>query len=499
MLLSCGDFLEPESQSEYVPKLIKSLDELLLGEAYMGPGASDGALYGVLGLFDDDVAMRPDWNYDPADGDNANKLLLAFSWSKDMRTQFSGYNTYGEVYKKILGCNAVMDYMDDVQGTEREKNKVAAQALALRGFYYLHLVNLYGKPYGADENALGVPLKLDSEMGASGMPRNTVGEVYARIVKDLTDAEAMFEALPAGERDLGTNRINLPCVRLLLSRAYLYMEEWEQALVYGGKVISEPAYAIRDLGMLPIPDPWGNPSYPNHFTYANPEVIFLFGNQGDVLGLPMTMIYSSDGKGSYSSVFPAVASEGLIDAYDNNDLRKEHYLMWERINYGDTPVYKKATSKFQAHEFYNMNIGWNNGTWGTAFKVTEAYLNAAEAAAMLYKEGGKAEHLARAHELMDKLRAKRFAPGVFVPVSITDAQELVDFVRDERRRELCFENHRWFDLRRYGMEEIRHVWHDGSGVPTEYVLEKNDPGFTLQIPQQAFDHNSQMVQNEPRK
>ena len=56
-MASCGDFLEPKSQSEYVPKLVKSLDELLLGEVYMGPGYSDGHFYGVLGLFDDDVAI----------------------------------------------------------------------------------------------------------------------------------------------------------------------------------------------------------------------------------------------------------------------------------------------------------------------------------------------------------------------------------------------------------------------------------------------------------
>ena len=46
-MASCGDFLEPKSQSEYVPKLVKSLDELLLGEVYMGPGYSDGQFYGT--------------------------------------------------------------------------------------------------------------------------------------------------------------------------------------------------------------------------------------------------------------------------------------------------------------------------------------------------------------------------------------------------------------------------------------------------------------------
>ena len=71
----------------------------------------------------------------------------------------------------------------------------------------------------------------------------------------------------------------------------------------------------------------------------------------------------------------------------------------------------------------------------------------------------------------------RYALNVFhrqptKPTTISEGEQLVSFIRDERRRELCFENHRWFDLRRYGMEEIKHTWYDTSGEPIEYILEK---------------------------
>ena len=141
-MASCGDFLEPKSQSEYVPKLVKSLDELLLGEVYMGPGYSDGQFYGVLGLFDDDVAIRPDWKANASEEEKINKIRMAYTWAKNMKDEFSGYNTYGEVYKKILGCNSVLDYIDEVQGSEEERNRVMAQALAFRGYFYFHLINL---------------------------------------------------------------------------------------------------------------------------------------------------------------------------------------------------------------------------------------------------------------------------------------------------------------------------------------------------------------------
>ena len=78
---------------------------------------------------------------------------------------------------------------------------------------------------------------------------------------------------------------------------------------------------------------------------------------------------------------------------------------------------------------------------------------------------------------------------------MTDPDGLVSFVRTERRRELCFENHRWFDLRRYGMEGMKRVWNYGSDA-IEYVLEKDDPRYTLLIPNEAFELNSALIQNE---
>ena len=497
-MASCGDFLEPKSQSEYVPKLVKSLDELLLGEVYMGPGYSDGQFYGVLGLFDDDVAIRPDWKANASEEEKINKIRMAYTWAKNMKDEFSGYNTYGEVYKKILGCNSVLDYIDEVQGSEEEKSRVMAQALGLRGYFYFHLINLYGKPYFAGKDTPGVPLKLTADLGEDGMPRNSVGEVYGQIVKDLLEAERLFKTLP--DEEWGTQkqkiRMNLPCVQLLLSRVYLYMENWEQALAYGEKVTGEYNYGVKDLNEVPQPAFWMTP-YMEYYRWDNPEIIFLFGNQGDVLDLPMTMIHYSGDKG-YTTYYPMVASDDLINSYVPADLRKERYLMAIYENYAPTR-FKRATSKFKSTDLLDIEVSWSAGKWGVGFKVTEAYLNAAEAAAVLYKETGKGEFQIKAQTLLDKLRVKRFAPAAFEETDIAEADGLVDFVRAERRRELCFENHRWFDLRRYGMEEIRHVWRDGLGNETEYVLEKNDPGFTLQLPKEAFVYNPSLVQNEERK
>ena len=211
-LFSCQEFLEPKSQSEYVPKLVKSLEELLLGESYMGPG--DGSTISILGLFDDDVTMRPKLTgYKEGDEPRLYQVQLAYTWSGDMINSLNGYNIYGIVYNKIVGCNAVLDYLNDVQGSELQKNDVKAQALALRSYFYFHLVNLYGKPYSVDKDALGVPLKLSSELLAGGLPRNTVKEVYDRVVEDLLEAERLFKTLPKAEQVRKNNRMSLPFVQ----------------------------------------------------------------------------------------------------------------------------------------------------------------------------------------------------------------------------------------------------------------------------------------------
>lgn len=237
------------------------------------------------------------------------------------------------------------------------------------------------------------------------MPRNTVKEVYEQIIKDLLEAESLFKSLPASEQNLRNNRINLPCTQLLLSRTYLYMEEWEKSVTYAEEVINQYDYDILDLNTIAEPNPYNSPAYMNYYTWSNPEVIFLFGNQADVCELPLTRITcveeSKPGQINYKSYVPVIASESLINTFDKNDLRKTHYLIWEEIDYNGTPVYRQPTSKYDVQRRYKIEYRYERGVWGTAFKVTEAYLNAAEAAAMLYKENNQSEYRTKAQTLID--------------------------------------------------------------------------------------------------
>ena len=129
--------------------------------------------------------------------------------------------------------------------------------------------------------------------------------------------------------------------------------------------------------------------------------------------------------------------------------------------------------------------------FGRCLRLSEAYLNYAEAMAML---GGEGDDEATA--ALNTLLGNRFNTEDFEEVEFDSNAELVQYIRDERRRELCFEGHRWFDLRRWGMPEITHIWHSSATESYKYRLTKEDLMYTVPIPDEAKKENVQLLQNE---
>lgn len=122
-----------------------------------------------------------------------------------------------------------------------------------------------------------------------------------------------------------------------------------------------------------------------------------------------------------------------------------------------------------------------------AVRISEAYLNRAEAYAQQKK---KTEALAD----LNKLR--RYRIEGYEDADIADEATLLDEIRVERRLELCFDEHRWFDLRRYGMPSISHKYKVTEFEPwVIYTLQEKDPLYTIPIPRVAFDNNGRLEQN----
>ena len=212
LMLLCGcSFLQEESQSEMIPRTTEDFSELLLGSGYPD---NNGPNISILEYLDDDCAQMlnysnsmTDWNTGevtvfPSDyyAGNEQTVTVApyYQWQPDM-CDFNGYQErinenasetmYYQFYQKIKGCNAVLDLIDTAIGSDEQRDRVKAEALAIRAMLYFQLVNIYGEPYNYNRDALGVPLKLDANLSNEPIARSTVAQAYEDvIVPDLVEA-----------------------------------------------------------------------------------------------------------------------------------------------------------------------------------------------------------------------------------------------------------------------------------------------------------------------
>lgn len=511
LLCSCGDFLEPSSTSEFVPKDASSLNELLLGEAY--PRNDIDRMNIFLNLMDDDITAMP---YQiPQDGFDANRFLAAYTWQPDMfkMMEEAGYtstNMYERYYQLILGANAVIDYIDQVSDEKQKINYVLAQAYALRGFLYFKLVNIFGEPVNSNPNALGVPLKLNSgvEIEEAALERRSVKQVYDQILIDMLEAERLYKTLPEEKQFDKDYRTSLPMVQLILSRVYLYLEDWKKAADYAEQLMQNNQFKLLDLNSVALETENGYPNFKTYHAYAeSSEVIWLYGSVNDMGGLVMTYAGTANPKDNNRIMHAYFkASDELMDSFEETDLRKERYIIRKpvRDNRGIEVWTPMAIGKLSVSIPEYTGIALNNyykpvtasGVFGRSLRLSEAYLNYAEAKAMMFKEGTDGNGANDAKEALDELRSHRFATADFETLEISDAEELVQFIRDERRRELCFEDHRWYDLRRWGMKEIKHVWYTDENTKSTYTLNVGDKGYTVPIPDEAMEMNAALKQNE---
>lgn len=492
-LCACSSFLEPNSPSEYVPESVDALNEMLLGDAY--PLATSTCLFNLHNVFDDDIEMSEDFILQTSSYGIIG-LQYIYSWDPQMFDLYPGQSTvlqWSTYYQYILGTNATLDYLDDVKGSIEDKAYVAAQAYALRAFFYFNLVNLFGEPYNYNKDADGVPLKLTSGLSSSFEKRETVAKVYEQIIKDLNAAEENFLALPVDRQNKTGYRINLPTVQLLHARVCLHMEDMEGAAKYAEKVINDWGYELYDLKSFEKKTTivaGEDASYPSYVSLDNPETIWVYGNAADFSGIIGVKDKMEDGT-TYANFVNV--SQNLIACYkDEEDLRKTLYLVEELR--GPLNAKPEELKPVEGHYLpwskcvmqYN-NMVKSSTEYGMSFRLSEAYLILAEA---VYDSD---ETLAL--KMINELREKRYTEGSNYEVHYS-GEDLLNFIREERRRELCFEGQRWFDLRRYGMPSFKHRWIEFGDNLGSYVIEEKDAAYTLPIPTDVINRNSALSQNK---
>lgn len=440
--ISCSDFLEEESQDEVIPQTAKDYGELLLGSGYPTPGGNAGY---IVSYMDDDHEFDVDgYNVGTSSADDIFPYVTwqpqMYEWGAGTSVSSSDYYMF---FERIKGCNAVLDNIDHAIGTQEEKDQVKAEALAIRALHYFWLVNLYGEPYNYNKNALAVPLKLNVNVFEEGFPRNTVEEVYTQILNDLHKSIELFEKY---DIVIGNYKINLPAAKILLSRVYLYMENWEEAV----KAATDAIALSGDLVDLTQIDE-------NTLTHMNSydisEVVWVYG--GSV-------------SGAYGGGL-LIFSDSFLSLFSPEDRRDGIYFIYNPYSW----IYNKDQK---------------SGEPSQTLRVAEAYLNRAEAYAQIKGKENEA--------LSDLNTLRRHRITNYQNESINNVDDLLEAIRLERRKELCFEGHRWFDLRRYGMPSIQHVFKADQDSPIlTYTLQEKDPMYTLPLPSSITKLNTALIQN----
>ena len=499
LLTGCKKYLKEVSQDELTPTTTSSLNELLAREGYpyvaTGLYGSDGySLCNYLNLMDDDMHLQ---NYYPSTTSLAYTKPF-YVWSNTVYTDVGAAsgggasNPYQNIYNRIRGCNVVMDMLSEVSGPDADKDQMKGEALVLRAYYYLMLVNLYGWPYNDpihDRNSsLGVPLINHGNISDATVARGTVKQVYDFITDDIETAVSLLEK----KKSMSTVfRVNYRSAWLLASRIYLYMEQWDKVITYTNKLIGDyPFLADLNLWKLPVAQGVTNANNASFIDPSNTEMLFLFsGARGGDWSLL-----------NEGSSYICVASASLTSQYEANDMR---FGVYNASNPPPNFFLTRLSGYYMNSKFYN-----SNGQASRCFRMAEAYVNRAEAYCRTAIKNGDATLLQKALDDLNALRVKRFIAGasnaVVTPGSLgNDPQQVLQFCLTERRREFSFEELRWFDLRRYGMPSITHTFNPNepfttnATLPVEtYTLPQGSNRYVMPLPQNALDANPALVQNQ---
>lgn len=384
----------------------------------------------------------------------------------------------------MANINTVLARLPQSNAAEDLKARSEGELKFLRAYYYFHLVQYFGEVVIVTEPLL-------SPADAYSYKRQPVESVYQLILADLDKAVAL---LPASYEQINKGRVTKGAALSLLGKVYLTRKEY-------GKAVST-LNQVLPLGysLLPQYADVFDPRNKNHR-----ESIFDVQFQGDnQLGEQSNFIYTFAPRESNGAVidFPGQNGGGwniptleIISAYEEGDQRKEASLQEGYTNLDGDWVAVPFINKYNHPHTIR---GVTNDNW-PVLRYADVLLMLAEA---INEESGPNG------ESMDYLNAIRERAGLS-PLNGLSQESFREAVLHERRIELAFENHRWFDLKRtkspeqlaaflnaYGEYEKQHLTTPRFGIPFSAADYKFEPYEALfPIPADQIRINPELTQN----
>ena len=501
-LSGCQEYLEPNEDNRLTLDVVLSNPEYAEGflmKAYRGLPTNYNFMEDIVS--DDAVTNNSSLN---------STTMNTGGWS----AQNNPIGKWNSAYEKILYINTFLENMDEVEwsweSTEQNElfaKKLRSEAYALRAWYNFDLLQ-YHAGKGANGELLGFPIvdKVLNQGDEYEIPRSSFTECVDYI---LDDCDKALQNLPDNWENTGdalvdqvmgarnTNRITGLALKLLKSKVLLYaaspsyaesgftMQQAAQAAasvmeIKGGLSALNPA----DLEFYNDPVSseiiWASARQTNQTNWERdnfPPSLFGEGQTGPSQNL-VDAFPMADGTPA-----PSGAS------YENRDPRLAKYVLYNGASYHGGTIYTfdgsgidaPGVDKFSTKTGYylrkflqegvDINPALSSPVGGQHFytyaRYTEALLIFAEAA----NEAVGPDANLGGYSAREVVNALRTRAGITETTYVDglDKAGLQELIRNERRIELCFEGHRFWDIRRWGLTNVMKETATGVRIAADQV------------------------------
>ena len=454
-LSSCDDFLTEDLKGDYNSTNILSNEE----QAQLAVNAIYNAAAYSINLWKFGDVASDDAVKGGNDGDQAE-----IGYIDDFTAQSDNgviAEFWQNTYETISRANNVIDGIKNTPMDATKKEQMIAEAKFLRAYSYFQLVNIFGE----------VPLKLYPQNSDKNIyvGLSSVVGFYTQIEKDLTDAVV----LPVSYAVTETGRATRGAAYGLLAKAQLYQKKYGEALT-----------SIQNLESLNLYD---LDSYENLFKLGNEnsiETIFaicFLSNQVPTCSNALNQWLAPSIESGYFFDNPTqswvdIFTEKQTDGSD--DLRLDASIGRDgKIWLNDNTFSSSWSSTGYLVKKHNQPLtevdAGRKGDGGLAY----IYLRYADILLMKAECQNELHHPDLAEAPLNRVRNR----AGLADISGKTESEMRSLIRTERRKELGFEFHRFFDLMRWGKEVATEAL--GSGFTW------TEPRYYFPLPQTELDSN----------
>ncbi len=446
----------------------------------VSPDAGEGAfLRAIINLQDFTAdAMKNRWGDDGLD-----QLTTTSNW--DQNNKFFRL-FYDRAYYTIPQCNNFLQVLDGADFPNEDN--LRAETRFLRALAYYNLIDVFGKGVLATEENLGQ---------SDPLPESSRQELFDFVESELLEIEPIISPTS----DYG--RANRFVVDMLLAKLYINAEvytgnaRWNDAATYVSKIISEGGYTLESNFIKLFSadnDTAGGVIFPllaeslTSQSYGNTTYIVNGGLSADTMTL--SDFGASAGWTGHRSSKGWYGLFGADESALQNSTDVRASLFWTEGHNYEMNDYKSWEDGYPSVKFRNtMSDGSGNPVEFSAtdfpfYRLADVYLMYAE----LALRGATGANLQDALTYVNAVRSRSGAS------SISSGDLTLDFILDERARELNLEGHRRSDLIRFNkFTGSNYIWPwkggaaSGTSIPDTYRL--------FPIPATALQANPNLTQN----